>query len=207
MKRSIVAAIGILVLATVVVAQEGKRVWNFDSDKTGSIAKGFSNEVGDWKVVTDATAPSQPNALAQLAQNRGSTFNLTLVEATNYKDLEITVKMKAVAGKEDQGGGLVWRAKDAKNYYVARYNPLEDNYNLYKMANGRRSEIKGSTAKRMEGWHTLTVSMKGDLIECLLDGRKYIEAKDSTFGEAGKIGLWTKSDAQSHFDDLTTSGK
>lgn len=207
MKRSIFVAIGILALATVLVAQEGKQVWNFDTDTTGSTAKGFTSEVGEWKVVADPTAPSQPNALAQLAQNRGSTFNLTLVQGMSYKDLELSVKTKALAGKEDQGGGLVWRARDGQNYYVARYNPLEDNYNLYKVVKGRRSEIKGAGAKGVEGWHTLTVTMKGDRIECLLNGKKYIEARDSTFPETGKIGLWTKSDAQSHFDDLIVSGK
>jgi len=199
--------IGILFLAGGLVAQEGKRTWNFDSDGPGAIARGFKGETGDWKVIADQTAPSQPNALAQSAKNSGSTFNLTLVDGTAYKDLELSVKMKALAGKEDQGGGLVWRAKDAKNYYVVRYNPLEDNYRFYKVEKGKRIELQSADIKLGQGWHTLTVSMKGDRIECLLDGKKLIEAKDSTFGEAGKIGLWTKADAQSHFDVLTVSGK
>ncbi len=207
MRKCIFLTIGILALATGLVAQEGKKIWNFDTDKPELIAKGFTGEVGDWKVVADATAPSPPYVFAQTARNRGSTFNLALVDGSRYKDLVISVKMRAVAGKEDQGGGLVWRVKDAKNYYVARYNPLEDNYILYKVVKGRRLEIKGATLKKVEGWHTLTVSMEGDRIECLLDGKKYLEAEDSAFREAGKIGLWTKSDAQTHFDDLTVSEK
>jgi len=199
--------VGVLLLATSLVAQGGKESWNFDTDIPGTIAKDFTDEVGEWKVVADANAPSQPNVLAQLAKNSGSTFNVTLVSGTNYKDLEISVQMKAVAGKGDQGGGLVWRAKDAKNYYVVRYNPLEDNYRLYKVEKGRRSELKSADIKHTEGWHTLRVTMKDDLIQCYYDGQKYLEAKDNTFSGAGKIGLWTKADAQSQFDDLTASEK
>ena len=196
-----------LVCAAGVVAAQAQMSWNFDADKVGEIAKGFSNEVGKWEVVSDNTAPSKPNVLAQLAKSSGSTFNLALVNDTNYKDVDITVKVKAIAGNTDQGGGIVWRARDAKNYYVARFNPLEDNYNLYRVVNGHRSEIKGSKASSTPGWHTLRVTMTRDHIQCYLDGKKHLEAKDSTFKGAGKIGLWSKSDAQSHFDDLEATGK
>jgi len=205
--KSLLVLISVLLLATGLAAQERRESWNFDADETAKIAKGFSNEVGEWKVVADSTAPSPPNVLAQLAKNTGSIFNVALVSDTNYKDLDISVKMKAVAGKEDQGGGLIWRAKDAKNYYVARYNPLEDNYRLYKVEKGRRSQLKSADIKRTEGWHTLRVTMKGDLIQCHYDGQKYLEAKDNAFPGEGKIGLWTKADAKSHFDDLAISGQ
>ncbi len=208
MRRIMILASGLMLAAVAgVAAQNGNTSWNFDADKLGEIAKGFVNEVGKWEVVADSTAPSKPNVLAQLAKSAGPTFNLTLVSDTKYKDVDIAVKMKAIAGKTDQGGGIVWRAKDAKNYYVARFNPLEDNYNLYHVANGRRSEIKGSKAISTPGWHTLRVTMTGDRIQCFLDSQEYLDAKDPTLKEAGKIGLWTKSDAQSHFDDLTVSGK
>jgi len=153
-RRSILVIIGVVLLATGLAAQEGQQSWNFDTEKGGTIAQGFTNEVGEWKAIVDPTAPSPPNVLAQLAKNSGSTFNVTLVSATDYKDLEISVKMKAIAGSEDQGGGLVWRAKDAKNYYVARYNPLEDNYRLYKVQKGRRTQLKNADIKKSEGWHT-----------------------------------------------------
>lgn len=207
MLRSIIVVIGVLLLAGRLTAQAPEKGWNFDSDKPGALPEGFTNEVGDWKVVADPTAPSKPNALAQLAKNSGSTFNVTLVSGTNYKDVDVSGKMKAIAGNEDQGGGLVWRAKDAKNYYVVRYNPLEDNYRLYKVVNGRRSQLQSTSIKHSEGWHALRVIMQGDHIQCYYDGKKYLDAKNSTFVEAGRIGLWTKSDAQSHFDDLTVSGK
>jgi phosphoglucomutase len=207
MQKTMSFVLGFLLIAGGIAAQDGKMSWNFDADKTGEIAKGFTNEVGKWEVVADDTAPSKPNVLAQLAKNPGSAFNLTLVSNSSYKDVDITVKMKAIAGNMDQGGGIVWRAKDAKNYYVARFNPLEDNYNLYHVVNGHRSEIRGSTVKATPGWHTLRVAMTGDHIQCYLDGNKHLDAKDSTFKDAGKIGLWSKSDAQSHFDDLEVSGK
>lgn len=193
--------------AAVVAAQNGKMSWNFDADKVGVIAKGFTNEVGKWEVVADDTAPSKPNVLAQMAKSAGAAFNLTLASDTNYKELDITVKMKAIAGSADQGGGIVWRAKDAKNYYVARYNPLEDNYRLYHVVNGQRSELKSANIPHTQGWQTLRVTMTGDHIECYYAGKKYMDAKDSTLKEPGKIGLWTKADAQTQFDDLAVSGR
>ena len=169
-------------------AGEGeKRVWTFDDDQPGMIAKGFTNEVGEWKVVDTP----EGKVLAQSAKNPDSVFNVALASDTNVKDVDITVKMKAIAGEYDQGGGLVWRAKDAKNYYVARNNPRgAGSFNVYKVVDGKRSMFKGVPLKRTEGWHTLRVRMVGDHIECFHDGKKYLDVNDSTFTEAGKIGLW-----------------
>jgi hypothetical protein len=178
----------------------GARTWTFEDDQVGTIAKGFSNEVGDWKVV----AAPEGKVLAQMAKSANPVFNVALASDTNVKDVDISVKMKAIAGENDRGGGLVWRAKDAKNYYVARNNPLgKGSYNVYKVVDGTRTMFKGVPIKHTEGWHTLRVTMVGDHIECYYDGQKYLEVDDATFPEAGKIGLWSKSDAQSQFDDLT----
>ena len=135
-------------------------------------------------------------------------FNLCVAEDTRYKDVDITVAFKPLAGKADQGGGLVWRYRDANNYYIARMNPLEDNYRVYKVVAGKRLQLgtkeglKVPTGPAGE-WHTLRVKMEGDHIECYLDGQKQLDAKDPTFPDAGKVGLWSKADAQSYFDDLT----
>ena len=180
---------------------------NFDTDRIGTIPPTFTNNVGDWKVVADNDAPSKPNVLAQQARSSGPTFNVTLAGDTNYKDVDLSVSMKAIAGDTDQGGGLVWRAKDARNYYIARYNPLEDNYRVYKVQDGRRSELQSADIRKSPGWHTLRITMLGDRIECFYDGRKYLDVKDATLATAGKIGLWTKADAQTHFDNLAISGK
>jgi hypothetical protein len=187
-------------LANPLLAQQGaKRTWTFDDDETGAIAKGFTNEVGEWKV----SSSDSGKALAQYAKNPNSVFNVTLISDTNAKDVDLSVRMKAIAGEHDQGGGLVWRAKDAKNYYLARYNPLEDNYRLYHVVSGKRTLIQNVDIAHSEGWHTLRVIMTGDQITCYYDGKKYLEAKDSTMPDAGRIGLWSKADAQSQFDDLT----
>ena len=185
--------------AMVAYAQAVKRTWTFDDEATGQIAKGFTNEVGEWTVV----ASDRGKALAQSANNPNSVFNITLISDTNAKDVDLSVRMKPIAGQTDQGGGLVWRTKDKKNYYLARYNPLEDNFRLYKVVDGKRTLIQNYDIQHTDGWHTLRVVMKGDQIECYYDGKKYLEAGDSTFTEAGKIGLWSKADAQSHFDNLT----
>jgi hypothetical protein len=182
--------------------EKHEKTWSFDGDKAGETAKGFSKEVGEWKVVADDSAPSKPNVLAQTAKNSGSTFNLILVADPKYKDVEVSVKMKAIAGDEDRGGGLVWRAKDAKNYYIARFNPLEDNYRVYKVVDKKRIQLASADIKATPGWHTLKVEMVGNHIEGYFDGKKHLDVKDDTFKEAGRLGLWSKADAQSHFDDL-----
>jgi hypothetical protein len=188
---------------SVSAADDSKRVWTFDDEAAGQIARGFTNEVGQWSVV----ASDRGKALAQSAKNPNAVFNITLIGDTSAKDVDLSVRMKAVAGDTDQGGGLVWRAKDARNYYLARYNPLEDNYRLYKVVEGKRTLILNADITHSDGWHTLRVTMSGDQFTCYYDGKKSLEAKDSTFPGAGKIGLWSKADAQSQFDDLTLVGR
>jgi len=182
-------------------------VFHFDSDKTGSLAAGFTGDVGDWKVAADETAPSKPNVLAQTAKNARRVYNVALAAKTRLADVDLSVRLRAVSGRIDQGGGLVWRAGDARNYYICRWNPLEDNYRFYKVVDGRRTQLVSAELKARPGWHTLRAVMTGGKVECYFDGRKYLETTDETFKGAGKIGLWTKADAVTHFDDLTVSGK
>jgi hypothetical protein len=184
-------------------AEDIRRTWTFDEESSGQIAGGFTNEVGRWSVV----ASDRGKALAQSARNPSAVFNLTLVGDTSARDVDLSVRMKAVAGETDQGGGLVWRAEDARNYYLTRYNPLEDNFRLYKVVDGKRTLIQNADIAHSEGWHTLRVTMSGDQITCYYDGKKSLDASDSTFPGAGKIGLWSKADAQSQFDDLTLVGR
>jgi hypothetical protein len=191
--------IAVLLAGGSIGADEAARSWTFEGDEPGSIAKGFQGEVGRWEVV----ATSEGRVLAQKAENPDATFNVALVSGTSVKDLDLSVRLKAVAGKEDRGGGLVWRAKDARNYYIARYNPLEDNFRVYKVVDGKRTMFQDAKAPQAEGWRVIRVVMKGDHIECYLDGAKLLDVRDLTFPDAGKVGLWSKADAQSHFDDLT----
>ena len=163
----------------------------------GATPPGFTAEVGRWEVVADGKA----RVLAQLASSPDKTFNVALSDVTR-KDIDISVRLKAVAGELDRGGGLVWRAVDRDNYYVARYNPLEDNFRVYKVEGGERTQFATADIPPAEGWHTLRVRMVGDRITCDLDGKRHLEAEDRTFPDAGKVGLWTKSDARTHFYDL-----
>src|SRR5262249_12970042 len=149
---------------------ESKRTWTFDEETTGQIAKGFVSEVGTWTVVDS----DQGKAFAQSAKNANSVFNITLATDTNAKDVDLSVRMKAVAGEIDQGGGLVWRARDARNYYLTRYNPLEDNFRVYKVVDGKRTLLQNVDIPHTPGWHTLKIEMDGDHIECYYDGKKYL---------------------------------
>jgi hypothetical protein len=191
----------LLMIGCSAYAAEGpKKTWTFEDDEAGSTPKGFTPSVGAWRVVTT----DEGRALAQSARNANPVFNIALVDDTNARDVDISVKLKAIAGELDQGGGLVWRAKDARNYYIARFNHKENNFRVYKVVDGKRSPpFQNADIKHHDGWTIVRVTMKGDHIECYLDGKKYLDVRDATFPDAGKIGVWSKADAQSQFDDLT----
>ncbi len=177
----------------------GKLPAGWRADKTGK------GEGSVWKVVADDTAPSKSGyALAQTAEGPNPFFNLCVAEDTSFKDVQVSVAFKAVKGKLDQGGGVVWRLQDANNYYIARMNPLEDNFRVYKVIDGKRIQLGTKEDLKVPAgeWHTLQATMKGDHIECSLDGKKYLEATDGALGKAGHVGLWTKADAQTHFDQF-----
>ena len=195
-------SVGLLALTILGVgATEAKRSWDFEADAPGAIAPGFVAAVGTWEVVD----LGDNRVLAQKARNDDDTFNVALVPGSKAKDLDLSVRIRAVSGDLDRGGGLVWRAADAKNYYIARYNPLEDNLRVYKVRDGKRTQFQSAKVPGDARWHTLRVTMAGAKIACYLDGAKYLDVEDATFPAAGAIGLWSKSDAQSYFDDLTLS--
>lgn len=166
-------------------------------------AKTHEGPVSDWKVIEDSTAPGG-KALAQTsAEGLKPLFNLCIAEKKKFADVDISVSLKANAGKIDQGGGLLWRCRDADNYYIARWNPLEDNFRVYKVEKGKRTQL-GTADVKLPGdkWHVLRAVQKGGDIRCYLDGKLYLEVKDDAFPKAGKIGLWTKADAQTSFAEL-----
>lgn len=192
-------------------AQSKDRVWNFDHDAAGKPPEGFTSAltgqgtIGQWTVINDATAPSQPNVLGQTSQDKTDyRFALAIADGTSYRDLALSVRFKAISGKVDQGAGLVFRLKDKDNYYIVRANALEDNYRLYHVVNGKRVQFAGANFKvTSQEWHELKVEARGDEFKCYYDGQLKFSAKDSTFKDAGKIGLWTKADSIIYFDDLT----
>jgi len=191
------------------------RTWNFDQDAPdvlpqswkGAETHGHSQE-GAWQVVEDGASKSKPNILKLVTRNSGGTYNLCVLKHVRAGDLDLSVALRADAGREDQGGGLLWRYHDANNYYVARVNPLEDNFRLYKVENGKRSQLHSASSNVRQGqWTTMRIVHVGDRIDCYLDGKLLIAGHDNTFGESGQIGLWTKADASTSFDNVKLIAK
>ena len=195
---------------------ESKRVvYNFDTDKEGQAPAKFqfalTGQGGkpEWVIKSDPTAPSKPNVLAQTSADKTDYhFPLAIAEGGTYRDLELSVKFKAVEGSIDRAAGMVFRLADPDNYYIARANALEDNYRLYHVIKGRRQQFAGANFKVEPGkWHELRVECVGNKITCYYDNVKRIEATDNTFKEAGKVGLWTKADSVTYFDDFAVTPK
>ncbi len=176
--------------------------WTIDATNPGG-------KLAECRVEPDSNAPSRPNVLTLKTGHDSSetVFNLCRTRDIAFEDGEIEVKVRANTGKEDQGGGLIWRVRDAKNYYVARYNPLESNFRLYYVKDGERMQIAGARgiAIKASEWFEIRITHYGARIEGYLNGKKYLEAKDETFKEVGGVGFWTKADAASSFDDLRVS--
>jgi hypothetical protein len=189
--------------------------YNFDGDTPGQLPANFhSAKTGagtqeKWAVTTDSAAPSKPNVVAQTSTDQNDyRFPLLISDEGSFQNLDVSVKFKAVSGSIDRAGGLVFRLKDPNNYYIARANALENNYRLYHVVNGRRSQFGGANFKVTSGeWHELRVEAVGNKFTCYYDGSRKIEATDDTFKDAGKVGLWTKADSVTHFDDLKVTAK
>ncbi|MBM3883502.1 MAG: DUF1080 domain-containing protein [Verrucomicrobia bacterium] len=186
---------------------------HFDDAPTGqSPAVWLATQTGSgtakWTVERDDSAPSRPNVLKQSGQ---ANYPLCLKDAPAIRDGFVEVKFKPVAGKEDQAGGVVWRAQDEDNYYICRANALEDNVTLYKTVAGKRTVLdivgrKGGygVKKKVAGgqWHTMRVEFAGSRFKVFFNGRQLFEVEDDTFPQAGKVGLWTKADSVTLFDDF-----
>jgi hypothetical protein len=187
--------------------------WSFDGDKLDAPPAGFSfgrtgsGKDGRWIIQSAADAPSGPNVLAQVeADATDSRFPIAVVDASSFTDVKVSVSCKPVSGAVDQACGLVWRYRDASNYYLARANALEDNVRIYHVKNGNRVQFaswSGRVATKV--WHRLAVEAKGDRFVVSLDDKPILDARDTTFAEAGKVGVWTKADSVTQFDDLTVS--
>jgi hypothetical protein len=187
---------------------------SFESTQTGVAPEGWTATLtgsGDpkWTIEGDETAPSKSKVLKQSGR---ATYPLLLKNDTNIKDGFVEIKFKAIAGSEDRAAGIVWRSRDANNYYVVRANALEDNVVLYKTVKGTRSSLdivgrKGgygvNVAVPSGTWHTLRVDFKASRFTVSFNGKQLFEVEDSTFTDAGKVGLWTKADSVTLFDEVT----
>jgi hypothetical protein len=178
----------------------------FDREAPGSLPGGWVAGVTGagapkWTIEAQADAPSPPNVLKQ---SGAGTFPWCVIKETALADGVVEVRFKPIAGKEDQAGGVVWRWKDKDNYYVARANALENNVSLYYTRHGRRNTIQYVDAPvARNAWHALRVEFVGTRISVSLDGKRYIETDDNRIVGPGAVGLWTKADSVTAFDDFT----
>ncbi len=183
---------------------------NFDDAKAGAPPPGWKSAVtgsgsAKWSVEQDSSAPSKPNVLKQSGVG---TFPICIYESAKLKDGSVEIKFKPIEGKEDQAGGVIWRVQDSNNYYISRANALEDNVTIYHTIGGKRVAFKSINTKVKSGvWHTLRVDFEGNKFTVTFDGNKVIEATDQSFSNAGKVGVWTKADSVTLFDDFTFAGK
>lgn len=181
---------------------------NFSNEEAGRPPKGFTfaltgrGKPGVWIVRKDDAAHG--NVLVQTdADTTDYRFPLAIYDRFTGTDVSLSVQFKSISGQGDQGAGLVWRYRDANNYYVARCNALEDNCTIYHVINGRRQAFQNHRIKVASNvWHTLSVKASGDRFVVSYDGMQVLEARDATFKDAGKVGLWTKADSVIAFDDL-----
>ena len=214
MKTSLFAMI-VTTMATTLAAAE---TVNFDDMKAGVPPPGWTaTQTGSgsakWSVEKDDSAPSKPNVLKQSGQ---APFPVCFKNDTNLKDGFVEAKFKPVAGKGDQAGGVIWRVRDSNDYYIARANALEGNVVVYKTANGKRSSLDIAGRKGGYGvketvasgqWHTLRVEFAGNHFKLIFDGKHLFDVEDTTFTEAGKVGVWTKADSVTLFDDFSYGAK
>jgi hypothetical protein len=184
---------------TVTMAGEvGHPPADFRTDRTGKGA------TGQWTIVFDSTTEGG-RALAQLSPDPTDyRFPLAIYEPISATNVDVTVRFKAVDGRVDRAAGIAVRLTDADNYYVARANALEDNVNFYRVVKGVRQQIHGVRTKvTSDEWHTLGIRATGNRFAIMFDGRTLFTADDSTFPGSGQVGLWTKADSITHFDNLT----
>jgi hypothetical protein len=205
-KRFVVAAVACA--SAVAAAGQSVKV-DFEKDDAGKPPTGFSfaltgkGRPGVWIVKKDDQAHG--NVLVQTdADTTDYRFPVAVYDSVTAKDVDLSVQFKAISGRGDQGAGLVWRYRDQDNYYITRCNALEDNCTIYHVVNGRRVAFLNQGVKVASNvWHTLKVEAAAEHFVVTFDGRKVLDAKDATFKDAGKVGLWTKADSVIAFDDFS----
>jgi len=197
----------------------GTRMIDFERDTAGSRPSGFTfghtaqvGQPGEWVVQSDPQWPDRGKFLAQTgADPTALRFPVAVVDGLSAKDVELRVLFYPVSGTVDQAAGLVWRYKDENNYYIVRTNARENNVVLYKVENGKRTDLPRKGVGRTYGeraqvpakqWSELRVVVRGSLFEVYYGGRKLFEVEDTTFPGAGRVGLWTKADSITYFDNL-----
>lgn len=178
--------------------------WKFDKDTVGGLPAGAQAFSGKWEVRAEADAPSPPNALCQTGTAQYPALSLS---DKVFADVAVSTSFKPISGNTDRAAGIIFRIQDRDNFYILRANALEDNVNIYEYVGGRRHVVKEGSAKVPSGkWQELRVEVKGNTIRGFLNGKLVVEARDDTF-KAGKVGLWTKEDSGTCFDNVKAAAK
>ena len=218
--RTSMLFMALIALGATIVVQAASRKVDFSDDAVGQPPKGFQfghtakvGAPGKWIVQAEGTN----RYLAQVdADNTRSRFPVAVVSDITAADVDLSVRFKPISGRVDQAAGLVWRFQNEDNYYIVRANALENNVVLYKVENGKRTDLPvkgegrtyGKKAQVPSGqWSTLRVVAAGTLFEVYFNGSKLYEVEDTTFRQAGRVGVWTKADSVTQFDDLTITTK
>jgi hypothetical protein len=183
---------------------------DFAASEVGKLPADFSSALTGgggpvmWMVKEDTSAPSGGKVLAQTSiDTTDYRFPLCIYDKVTAKDVEVAVRFKAISGKVDQAAGLMARFQDKDNYYIVRANALEDNVRLYKVVKGSRKQFAGTNAKVSSSeWHALKLTVRSTHFQVFFDDKFLFEADDDTFKDVGKVGLWTKADSVTYFDDL-----
>ena len=200
----------VIIMSSLLTSDARAETIGFDNAKPGEAPPGWTTTKtgkgeAKWTIEKDDTAPSKPNVLKQSGE---ATYPVCIKDNTSLQDGFVEVKFKPISGKEDQAGGVLWRCKDKDNYYIARANALEDNVCIYHTIKGKRTEKKRTEMKVASNeWHTLRVDFTGTHFTVTFDGKKAIEWDDKTFTEAGMVGVWTKADSVTLFDDFSYGKK
>lgn len=186
-------------------------VINFDTFTIGKMPPGWTaamtNQEGPskWTIFKDLTAPTQPYVLAHQASNDpGNRAPLAIFDEMPFQDGDVSVRLKPIAGREDPGGGLVWRYLDENNYYLVWANAIDKSVTVYKVEKGQRRQLMAAAKHEvsLNGWSILKVSMRGNRFQVYVDHRRILQGEDGTFSHAGKVGLWTGGDSVTYFDDF-----
>jgi hypothetical protein len=196
-------------MSPISAAQSATTLIDISRTKPGLAPEGFafsrtgSGDVGEWRVVDDPTA-SNRQAIAQTSTDPTDyRFPLAVYQPIAAKNVDVKLRFKPVGGKVDQAGGIIMRLTTPDDYYVVRANALEDNVRFYRVVKGKREQIKGANTKvAANQWHTLELRAEGDRFTIGFDGKQLFIAQDETFGEAGRVGLWTKADSVTYFDTI-----
>lgn len=206
-----------------IAVEAGAEIIRFDSTKPGSLPAEWTvvmthnGAAQGWEIRRDASAPSKPNVLARVSAD-GTPVRppMAIFNKVDYRDGELSVKFKTVGGRGDQVAGIVWRYRNPENYYAVRANALENNIAMYRVQDGHwvpltpRGKPQTYAVRHRippHTWSILKVSFRKSRFEVYFDHRKVFEAEDATFARAGKVGLWTKADSVTYFDDFQFSGK